>query len=91
MVLTRPLVAALTRDRARATHDQKDRLLELLEAGRVAMDALPRANRSSYFAEWRVLVNGGRAHWQHPDRTMRDDSTRADAGTNPGSLAHELP
>ena len=44
------------RARARATHDQKERLLELLEAGLVAMDALPRANRSSYFAEWRALV-----------------------------------
>jgi tRNA C32,U32 (ribose-2'-O)-methylase TrmJ len=42
--------------RARATHDQKERLLELLEAGLVATDALPRANRPSYFAEWRALV-----------------------------------
>jgi len=42
--------------RARATHDQKERLLELLEAGLVATDALPRANRQSYFAEWRALV-----------------------------------
>jgi len=44
------------RPRARATHDQKERLLELLEAGLVATDALPRANRASYFAEWRALV-----------------------------------
>jgi tRNA/rRNA methyltransferase len=44
------------RVRARATHDQKERLLELLEAGLVATDALPRTNRSSYFAEWRALV-----------------------------------
>jgi tRNA/rRNA methyltransferase len=47
---------ARARARARATHDQKERLLELLEAGLVATDALPRANRSSYFAEWRALV-----------------------------------
>lgn len=52
----------------------------------------PSAFRSAaQFGEVPVLVNGGRAHWQHPDRAMRDDSTRADAGTNPGSLAHELP
>jgi tRNA/rRNA methyltransferase len=44
------------RTRARATHDQKERLLELLAAGLVATDALPRANRSSYFAQWRALV-----------------------------------
>jgi tRNA C32,U32 (ribose-2'-O)-methylase TrmJ len=44
------------RTRARATHDQKERLLELLEAGLVATDALPRANRSAYFAQWRALV-----------------------------------
>jgi tRNA/rRNA methyltransferase len=42
--------------RARATHDQKERLLELLESGLVATNALPRANRASYFAEWRALV-----------------------------------
>jgi tRNA/rRNA methyltransferase len=41
---------------ARATHGQKERLLELLEAGLVAVDALPRANRASYFAEWRALL-----------------------------------
>ena len=44
------------RPSARATHGQKERLLELLEAGLVAVDALPRANRASYFAEWRALV-----------------------------------
>ena len=48
--------AAARRARARATHDQKERLLELLEAGLVATGALPRANRSAYFAEWRALV-----------------------------------
>jgi len=41
---------------ARASHGQKERLLELLEAGLVAVDALPRANRAAYFAEWRALV-----------------------------------
>ncbi len=42
--------------RAQATHDQKQRLLELLEAGLVAVEALPQRNRASYFAEWRALV-----------------------------------
>jgi tRNA/rRNA methyltransferase len=44
------------RARALATHEQKERLLALLEEGLVAVDALPRANRASYFAEWRALV-----------------------------------
>ena len=44
------------RPRAHATHDQKERLLELLEAGLVAIGALPPARRASYFAEWRALV-----------------------------------
>jgi tRNA/rRNA methyltransferase len=47
---------APARSRALATHEQKERLLDLLEAGLVAVDALPRANRASYFAEWRALV-----------------------------------
>ena len=45
-----------SRPRAHATHDQKERLLELLEAGLVAIGALPPARRASYFAEWRALV-----------------------------------
>jgi tRNA/rRNA methyltransferase len=45
-----------SRPRALATHDQKERLLELLEAGLVAVDALPRTERPSYFADWRALV-----------------------------------
>jgi tRNA/rRNA methyltransferase len=44
------------RPRARATFDQKQRLLELLEAGLVAVDALPRANRAAYFEDWRAFV-----------------------------------
>jgi tRNA/rRNA methyltransferase len=47
---------ALGRPRALATHDQKERLLALLEAGLAAVEALPRANRASYFAGWRALV-----------------------------------
>ncbi len=42
--------------RALATHDQKEALLELLEAGLVAVSALPRANTAAYFADWRALV-----------------------------------
>ena len=44
------------RPRARATHDQKERLLGLLEAGLLATGALPRKNSACYFAEWRALV-----------------------------------
>jgi tRNA/rRNA methyltransferase len=40
----------------RATHGQKEHLLELLEVGLVAIGALPPARRPSYFAEWRALV-----------------------------------
>jgi tRNA/rRNA methyltransferase len=42
--------------RARATHDQKERLLELLRAGLLAIEALPRTNTEGYFADWRALV-----------------------------------
>jgi tRNA/rRNA methyltransferase len=42
--------------RALATHDQKERLLALLEPGLVAASALPRVNTASYFSEWRALV-----------------------------------
>jgi len=42
--------------RAHATHDQKQRLLELLEAGLLAVEALPRAHTARYLAEWRALV-----------------------------------
>ena len=42
--------------RALATHDQKERVLGLLEQGLRAARALPRANTASYFAEWRALV-----------------------------------
>jgi tRNA/rRNA methyltransferase len=52
----RAALRADARPAPRATHDQKERLLELLEAGLVAVDALPRTNRASYFAEWRALV-----------------------------------
>jgi tRNA/rRNA methyltransferase len=41
---------------ARATHDQKERLLELLRAGLLAIEALPRTNTEGYFADWRALV-----------------------------------
>jgi tRNA/rRNA methyltransferase len=42
--------------RPRATHDEKERLLGLLEQGLVAVEALPRVNTAGYFAEWRALV-----------------------------------
>ena len=42
--------------RARATHDQKERLLEVLRAGLLAIEALPRTNTEGYFADWRALV-----------------------------------
>lgn len=41
---------------ARATHDQKEHLLELLRAGLLAIEALPRTNTEGYFADWRALV-----------------------------------
>jgi tRNA/rRNA methyltransferase len=39
-----------------ATHDQKERALALLERGLLAVEALPRTNTASYFADWRRLV-----------------------------------
>ena len=42
--------------RALATHDQKQRLLGLLEQGLLAVSALPRVNTAAYFAEWLALV-----------------------------------
>jgi tRNA/rRNA methyltransferase len=41
---------------ALATHDQKERVLGLLEQGLSAVGALPRTNTTSRFAEWRALV-----------------------------------
>jgi tRNA/rRNA methyltransferase len=46
----RPLPAS-----RRATHDEKERLLALLEKGLSSVDALPRINRGRYFREWRAL------------------------------------
>lgn len=51
--------------RARATHDQKEHLLELLRAGLLAIEALPRTNTDGYFADWRALV-------QRSDLTARE-------------------
>jgi len=42
--------------RARATHDQKEHVLELLRAGLLAIEALRRTNTEGYFADWRALV-----------------------------------
>jgi tRNA/rRNA methyltransferase len=50
---TRPVAVAAG---PRATHDQKERLLERLREGLVAVEALPRANADRYFADWRALV-----------------------------------
>ena len=51
--------------RAQATHDQKEHLLELLRAGLLAIEALPRTNTDGYFADWRALV-------QRSDLTARE-------------------
>ncbi len=40
----------------RATHDEKERLLDLLRPGLRALGALPQSNSGSYFADWRALV-----------------------------------
>lgn len=42
--------------RPRATHDQKESLLELLREGLLAIEALPRTTTEGYFAGWRALV-----------------------------------
>jgi TrmH family RNA methyltransferase len=39
----------------RATHDEKDHLLELLRRGLLAIGALPAANTEGYFEGWRCL------------------------------------
>lgn len=49
---TQPAAAAP----ARATHDQKDALLELLRTGLLAIHALPQQNTESYFRDWQALV-----------------------------------
>jgi tRNA/rRNA methyltransferase len=54
--MRRALRPSADEPRALATHDQKQALLELLEAGLVAVSALPRANTAAYFADWRALV-----------------------------------
>jgi len=43
--------------RALATHDEKERVLALLEPGLVEASVLPRAHTASYFAGWRALVH----------------------------------
>ncbi len=40
----------------RATHAEKERLLELLRQGLGAIRALPQVNREGFFADWRALV-----------------------------------
>ncbi len=49
----------------RATHDEKERLLELLREGLGAVGALPAANPEPHFADWRALV-------QRADLTARE-------------------
>jgi tRNA/rRNA methyltransferase len=44
------------RPRPRVTHDQKERLLELLREGLLVIEALPPVNTDRYFADWRALV-----------------------------------
>jgi len=43
-------------ERPLATHGEKERALELLREGLLAIGALPRANTEGYFADWRTLV-----------------------------------
>jgi tRNA/rRNA methyltransferase len=43
--------------RALATHDQKERVLALLEPALIAASVLPHANTASYFAGWRAFVH----------------------------------
>jgi tRNA/rRNA methyltransferase len=49
----------------RATHDEKQRLLELLRAGLAGVSALPPKNAEASFADWRTLV-------QRTDLTRRE-------------------
>jgi TrmH family RNA methyltransferase len=41
----------------RATHEEKERTLELLREGLLAVGALPRAQADRFFREWRALVH----------------------------------
>jgi tRNA/rRNA methyltransferase len=41
----------------RATHEEKERLLELLKDGLLAVGALPRVNTDGRFRDWRTLVH----------------------------------
>jgi tRNA/rRNA methyltransferase len=41
----------------RATHEEKERLLELLRDGLLAIGALPRVNTDGRFRDWRTLVH----------------------------------
>ncbi len=50
---------------ARATHDEKERVLGLLREGLLSIEALPRANTDGYFSDWRSLV-------QRSDLTPKD-------------------
>jgi TrmH family RNA methyltransferase len=50
---------------ARASHDEKERLLATLREGLLAIGALPPTNAESYFADWRALV-------QRSDFTSRE-------------------
>jgi TrmH family RNA methyltransferase len=40
----------------RVTHEEKQRLLELLREGLEALEALPRVNGDGFFEDWRALV-----------------------------------
>jgi tRNA/rRNA methyltransferase len=42
---------------ARATHEEKQALLEMLRSGLLAIGALPDVNTDGYFADWRGLVH----------------------------------
>ncbi len=41
---------------ARATHDEKERVLGLLRQGLLSIGALPEANTDGYFSDWRSLL-----------------------------------
>jgi tRNA/rRNA methyltransferase len=65
------------RSRPLATHEQKERLLELLREGLLAIEALPRVNTDGYFADWRALV-------QRVDLTERELKLIEHAGRKMG-------
>ena len=79
-----------------ATHGEKERLLELLRDGLLAVGALPAANTEGFFEEWRALFQradltpeGGRL-LEHLARKMRGGSAGATELSRPGALRPDV-